>query len=260
METYQQQFQYYALVTGGTSGIGYELAKLLAQDGNDLILVARNANELISVSRELMMQYGVDVVTYSKDLLDPENAVALYREIRSRKIHVDILINDAGYEQYGELPDMSIRKELDIINLNISSLVVLTKLFLKDMMERKSGKILNISSIASKSPGLWQSVYCGTKAFVQSFTEAIRNETKNTGVTITAMLPGTTDTEFFRKAELSDSKIHQHRKLAIPAEVAKDAYIALMDGDGIVVSDYKNPVMNNIIPGVKHTDKIKKYI
>lgn len=261
VETYQQHYQYYALITGGTSGIGYELAKLLAQDGNDLILVARNANELISASRELMMQYGVDVITYSKDLFDPENAFALYREIQSRKIRIDILINDTGHGQYGEFIDTDIRKELDIINLNISSLVVLTKLFLSDMVSRKSGRILNLSSIASKSPGPWQSVYYGTKAFVQSFTEAIRNETKNTGVTITALLPGASDTDFFKKADMLDPKNFTNGKLANPADVAKDAYSVLMEGYDMAISGFKNNMqaaVNSITPDAKVVDKMKK--
>jgi short-subunit dehydrogenase len=251
----------YALVTGGTSGIGYEIAKLLAKDGNDLIIVARNEEDLTQVSREIMMEYGVDAITISKDLFNPDNAFALYDEITARGIQVHILVNDAGQGHYGEFTTTDIRKELDIIHLNISSLVILTKLFLRDMVTRGEGRILNLSSIASKVPGPWQSVYHGTKAFVQSFTEAIRSEVKNSGVTITALLPGATQTDFFRKAGMLDSKVVQEGELANAADVAKDGYDALMGGDDMVVSGIKNKVqvaMSNITPDSKAADKMKK--
>ena len=166
----------YALVTGGTSGIGYELAKLLAADGYHLIIVARDEVELLNVSQEIKDVYGVNVVIISKNLFDPQNALTLYSEIAARNIEVEILINNAGQGHYGEFVDTDIIRELDIINLNICSLVVLTKLCLQDMVNRGSGRILNLSSVASKTPGPWQAVYHGTKAFVQSFTEAIRSE------------------------------------------------------------------------------------
>jgi len=251
----------YAMVTGGTSGIGYELAKLLAQDSYNLVIVARNEDELKRVAAEISQQYGIDVVTISKDLFNVENAFELYSEIQSKNIQIDILINDAGQGQYGEFTTTDIRKELNIINLNISSLVVLTKLFLKDMVENGYGKILNLSSIASKLPGPWQSVYHGTKAFVQSFTEAIHSEVKDSGVTITALLPGSTATDFFNKAGMNNSKIVQEGKLADAATVAKDGYKALMEGDDMVVSGFKNKAqiaMSNITPDAKVADKTKK--
>ena len=196
----------YALVTGGTSGIGYELVKLLAADGYNLIIVARHENDLIRVANEIKETHDVDVILIAKDLFDPENAFELYNQVKTKNILVEILINDAGQGVYGEFKDTDLRRELDIIHLNISSLVILTKLFLKEMVERKNGRIMNLSSIASKIPGPWQSVYHGTKAFVQSFTEAIRSEVKNTNVTITAFLPGATATDFFNKAEMQESK------------------------------------------------------
>lgn len=203
----------FAVVTGGTKGIGYELAKLLAKDGYNLVIVARNESDLQQVSSELQSQFGVEVVTLSKDLFDTENAFDLYNEVKIKGIEVEILVNDAGQGEYGEFIETDIHKELDIINLNISSLVVLTKLFLQDMVAKGNGKILNLSSIASKVPGPWHSVYHGTKAFVQSFTEAIRSEVKDTGVTVTALLPGATDTDFFNKANMNDSKIVQKESL-----------------------------------------------
>lgn len=251
----------YALVTGGTSGIGYELANLLAKDNFNLIIVARDERDLAETSDNLKAAYNVDVITLSRDLFNPENAFAVYRDVVDRGISIEILINDAGQGQYGEFVETDIRRELNIINLNISSLVVLTKLFLQDMVEQGSGKILNLSSIASKVPGPWQSVYHGTKAFVQSFTEAIRSEVKDSGVTITALLPGATDTDFFNKAEMNSSKIVQEGKLDNAATVAKDGYDAMMAGDDMVVSGMKNKMqvaMANITPDAMAADKMKK--
>jgi uncharacterized protein len=258
MKNTKQQF---ALVTGGTSGIGYELAKLLANDGYNLVIVARTESDLQRVSKEIAQQYGVEVRTLSKDLFDRENAFAVYNELVSQNIQIDILVNDAGHGNYGEFIDTDIRKELSIIDLNVSSLVVLTKLFLKDMVARGDGKILNLSSIASKASGPWQSVYHGTKAFVQSFTEAIRSELKDSGVTITALLPGATDTDFFRKANMLDSKIVQEGKLYSAADVARDGYKALMSGDDMVVSGLMNKVqvaMASVTPDAMAAEKMKK--
>lgn len=251
----------YALITGGTSGIGYELAKLVAADGYKLIIVARDESELLNVSFAIRNAYGVEVLIISKDLFNPENAFALYSEIAARNIEIEILINDAGQGHYGEFVETDIRRELDIINLNVSSLVVLTKLFLQDMVYRGSGKIMNLSSIASKTPGPWQAVYHGTKAFVQSFTEAVRSEVKDSGVTVTALLPGATATDFFRKANMKGAKNIQEGKLDDAADVAKDGYRALMSGEDMVVSGFRNKVqvaMNAITPDAKLADKTKE--
>jgi short-subunit dehydrogenase len=253
--------QNYALVTGGTSGIGYELAKLLAKDGFNLVIVARDEGELLRVSDEIKQQHGVDVITIAKDLFNVENSFELHNELKTRGLQIQILINDAGQGQYGEFVDTDIRRELDIINLNICSLVVLTKLFLRDMLVTGNGKILNLSSIASKTPGPWQSVYHGTKAFVQSFTEAIRSEVKDTGITITALLPGATATDFFNKADMQDSKLVKEGKLDDAAKVAEDGYKALMSGDDMVVSGLKNKMqvaMSNVTPDGALADKMKK--
>jgi short-subunit dehydrogenase len=232
-----------ALITGGSEGIGYELAKLFAKDGYNLILVARDERHLSHAAIELRKDYGHDVEIISMDLFDEENAFRLYDEIKQKGTQIDVLVNNAGHGQYGEFIDADLRKELRIIHLNVCSLVVLTKLFGQDMAARGEGKILNTSSIAGKMPGPWQAVYHGTKAFVQSFTEAIRYELKDRGITVSALLPGATDTDFFRKAEMEDSKIVQDdSKLADPADVAKDGYEALMSGKDMVVSGMKNKI------------------
>jgi uncharacterized protein len=240
----------YTLITGGTTGIGFELARVFANNRHPLILVARDENELLQAKKQLTPT-GVEIITISKDLFMPESATELYREIQSRNLRVNILVNNAGQGQYGEFSETDLQRELAIIQLNISSLVSLTKYFLQDMLAAGEGRILNLSSIASKAPGPLQAVYHGTKAFVQSFTEAVRNEVKDTGIVLTALLPGATDTDFFRKADMLDAKVVAQGKLDDPAKVAKDGYDALMRGDDMVVSGFANKaqvVMSNIMP------------
>jgi short-subunit dehydrogenase len=251
----------YALITGATSGIGLELAKLFANDHYNLVIVARSQSELESASSQLQ-QAGIKVTTIAKDLFVPGAAEQVYGEIKNQGIEIDVLVNNAGHGLYGKFIETDLKTEIDIIQLNIVSLVVLTKLFLKDMVSRGSGKILNTSSIASKAPGPWQSVYHGTKAFVQSFTEAVRYEVKDTGVSITALLPGVTDTDFFNKADMLDSKIVQDKDaMADPADVAKDGYEALMAGKDMVVSGFKNKMqvmMGNITSDEANAAKMAK--
>lgn len=230
----------YALVTGATSGIGLELARLFAKDGFNLVISARDIAELDETSEDLRA-FGVEVVAIPKDLFDREQAFALYAEIKQQGIEVDVLVNNAGQGVYGQFDQTDIDRELRIIDLNIASLVILTKCFLTDMKARNSGKILNLASIASKMPGPWQAVYHGTKAFVLSFTEAVREETKGTDITITALMPGVTDTDFFNKADMQDSKaVQDEDSMADPADVARDGYEALMSGKDKVVSGLKN--------------------
>jgi short-subunit dehydrogenase len=253
--------QQYALVTGATSGIGKELAKLLAKNGYHLIITGRRQNTLDETADEMKNAYGIKVVTIIKDLFNSHAAFELYDLVKAKGIEIDILVNDAGQGQYGEFITTDIHRELAIIQLNISSMVILTKLFLKDMVARRSGKILNLSSIASKTPGPWQSVYHGTKAFVQSFTEALRQEVKKTGVTITALLPGATATDFFNKADMLKAKNVAEGDLADPAVVAKDGYEAMMKGDDMIISGFSNKVqvaMSNILPDSIVAEKVYK--
>ena len=252
----------YALITGGTSGIGYELAKLFAEDGYNLIIVARDENELNQKKVEFSA-LNIDVVTISKDLIKHESPFEVYEEVKKRNLTVDVLVNDAGQGQFGLFIEQDIHRLLDIIHLNINSLTVLTHLFLKDMMARNEGKILNLASIASQLPGPWQAVYHGTKAYVLSFTEALIRELKDSAVTLTALQPGATDTDFFNKAEMQESKILDS-KLSDPAAVAKDGYEALMRGDDKVVSGFKNKMMvgmGNVMPEsavASQMDKMQK--
>jgi len=244
-----QRKNQYALITGATSGIGYELAKLFAKNGYDLVIVARNHEELQTKAEEFK-KFGVNVISISKNLFLEEEAYSLYADLKLNGISPEILINDAGQGVYGKFQDTDIHREVDIINLNIISVIILTKLFLKDRLEKGSGKILNLASVASKAPGPWHSVYHATKAFILSWSEAIREELKDTGITVTALLPGPTDTDFFNKADMNESKILQDKDNFAPAEeVALDGYNALMNGDDKVISGLKNKLsvaMTNI--------------
>lgn len=230
----------FALITGATSGIGYELAKQFAKNGYDLVIVARDHEELKKKADEFK-NFGVNVISISKNLFLEEEAYSLYSELKMNGISPEILVNDAGQGVYGKFQDTDIHREVDIIQLNIISVIILTKLFLKDRLPKGSGKILNLASVASKAPGPWHSVYHGTKAFVLSWSEAIREELKESGITVTALLPGPTDTDFFNKADMNRSKILEDRdNLASPEEVAIDGFNALMNGDDKIVSGLKN--------------------
>ncbi len=239
----------HVLITGGTSGIGFELAKLFAKDGYRLTLVARDEAHLQSAASELRTIGAPDVQTISKDLMTPEGPFELCEEVTGQ---VDILVNDAGQGAWGEFLENDIHRELSIIRLNIDAYVILTKHFLRQMVERGSGKVLNVASIAGKIPGPLQAVYHATKAFVLSWSEAVKYEIRKTkGVTITDLLPGATDTDFFRKADMLEATVVQEDKLADAAGVAEDGYKALMAGEDRIISGMMNKVnttMSNVMP------------
>lgn len=240
----------YALITGATSGIGNELAKLFAKDGYNLVIVARTETDLEGVASGLASIFGINVTTIAKDLSQPNGPFEVYEEVKAKGIKIDVLVNDAGQGQYGKFVDTDIQRELEIVRLNIDGYLILTKLFLKEMVGRNEGKILQVASIGSKLPGVMQSVYHATKAFILSHTEALVNELKDTSVTITALMPGPTDTDFFRKAEMENTKMVQESGVSDPAKVAQDGYEALMSGESKIISGFKNKVqvaMTNVM-------------
>lgn len=240
----------FTLITGATSGIGYALAHTFAARGHNLIIVARTVSDLADTAAELSDTYAIETVPLVKDLFEPNAAIEIYREISEKKLHVDILVNNAGQGLYGKFIETDLERELAIIQLNICTYVSLTKLFLKPMIEQTEGKILNVASIAGKLPGPYQAVYHGTKAFVHSFTESIRAEIEGAGITITSLLPGATNTDFFHKADMQNSKVLDS-ELADPSDVAEVGYEALMNGDDMVIFGLKNKVQvlsSNIIP------------
>lgn len=241
----------YALVTGATSGFGYEFAKLFAANGYNLVLVARGQERLNEVTEELVKKYGVGITPLAKDLFDPVAAIEIYQATKELGIQIDVLVNDAGQGEHGKFIEYSLARDIDIIQLNVTSLVSLTKYFLKDMVARNEGKILQVSSLLGKFPTPLMTVYAATKAFVLSFTEGLINELKGTNVTMTTLLPGATDTDFFHKARAEDTVIYRETDLSDPEDVARDGYEALMRGESRIISGLKNKIqaaMSTVMP------------
>ena len=233
----------YALITGATSGIGYELAKLFAKDGYNIVAVSRTMDDLDRIAEEFSQQYGVEVVSIVKDLFNSDAAMELYEEIKGRNLTVDVLVNDAGQGQYGLFIENDIQRQLDIIQLNIASLTAITYYFLKDMVARNEGKILQLASIASESPGPYQAEYHATKAYVLSFSQALAEELRNSGVTVTALCPGPTATEFASSANVGKSGLFAAFGIAHAEDVAKFGVAAMMHGKRVAIPGIKNKIV-----------------
>ena len=240
MEKNPKETGKYALITGATSGFGYEFAKRFAQDGYNLVLVARNEGKLKEMTSDLTQTFMVEVIPVGKDLFNPAAPEEIYAELNSRGITVDVLVNDAGQGEHGNFLEYAVSRDVDMIQLNVTAVVSLTKLFLRDMVIRNDGKILQVASLLGKYPTPLMAVYAATKAFVIAFTEALIQELKDTNVTITALLPGAADTDFFHKAGGENSKTYREENLSDPVSVARDGYEALMRGERRIVSGAKN--------------------
>jgi uncharacterized protein len=241
----------YALITGATSGFGYEFAKLFARDGYNLVLVARADDQLQKTTSALVAQFGANVITLSVDLFNPTAAEEIYKAVTERGIHIDVLVNDAGQGQYGKFVEYDLARDYDLIQLNITTVVGLTKYFLRDMIARNDGKILQVSSLLGKYPSPLMAVYAATKSFVLSFTEGLIVELKDTNVTMTALLPGAADTDFFHKAGAQESVTYREEDLQAPEQVALDGYEALMKGESKIISGFKNKIqgaMSAVMP------------
>ncbi|TGK17352.1 SDR family oxidoreductase [Leptospira fluminis] len=231
-----------AVVTGASAGIGYEIAKLAASDGYDLILVARNSKALAKVKKELESM-GAQAEVLVMDLSDPKAPKKIYEFARKKKAIVDLLVNNAGFGTNGRFDKLDLEEELSLIQVNVVSLVALTHLFLKDMVDRHSGKILNVASTAAFQPGPMMSDYYASKAYVLAFSEGISEELKKEGVTVTCLCPGPTKTEFFKKAEMNSSKILNHVPMSDPKEVARLGYEGVKSGKVVVISGLANKVL-----------------
>jgi uncharacterized protein len=233
------------LLTGASSGIGLEMAKQLAAEKFNLILVARSIDKLQTLQQDLMAKEGIDVQIFAKDLSNKVNAISLYNEINSQNIIVDMLVNNAGVGLYGEFIETSLETELDMIELNVSSLVALTKLFAQDMVARKSGKIMNVASLLAFLPFPYYSVYSATKAFVLAFSETVAAELEGTGVTITTLCPGPVDTPFNSDAMLK-TNAYQSNKPKPADEVAKVGIELLLNGKGKKLVGFNNWFISNL--------------
>jgi uncharacterized protein len=230
------------LITGGSGGIGYELAKLFARDRHNLILVARSGDKLAQVASELQ-GYGVTVKTLTLDLGEAHAPKFLFDQIQGEGISVDILINNAGFGAYGEFARMSNEEILGQIQLNVIALTELTRLFLPAMMARHSGRIMNVASTAGFQPGPLMAVYYATKAYVISFTEAIANEVGNSPVTVTCFCPGATNTGFARRAGNEKARLFKRFGAMSTEKVALDGYRAVMGGRTLAISGAHNWIL-----------------
>jgi short-subunit dehydrogenase len=224
-----------AIVTGASAGIGYELAKLCAQNGYDLVIAADQA-KIIQAAEEFR-SLGVSVEAVEADLATLEGVDRLYAAARGRP--VDVLMANAGHGLGHGFLDQDFSEARHVIDTNITGTIYLIQKVGRDMRAKGEGKILITGSIAGFMPGSFQAVYNGTKAFIDSFSFALRNELKDTGVTVTCLMPGATETEFFERADMMDTDVGQGSK-DDPADVAKTGFDAMMRGDGDIVSGWKN--------------------
>jgi uncharacterized protein len=236
-----------ALITGASNGIGLELARIHAAKGGNLVLVARNKAKLDELKQELENKYKISVYTIGKDLSAANAALEVYNETTQQNIKIDYLINNAGVGTFGMFADADWEKEMQMINLNITTLTQFTHLYLKDMLARKSGKIMNVASTAAFQSGPTMAVYYATKAYVLSFSEAVNNEVKNSGVTITAFCPGATESGFQAAAAMEESALVKGKKLPTSKEVAEYGYTAMLKGKTVAIHGVMNYILVNSV-------------
>ncbi len=251
-----------ALITGASSGIGLELAKIHAKKGGNVVLIARNEEKLNLIKQEIETQYGVRVYIMVKDLSVENVAIDVYEQLKNKHIQIDYLINNAGFGDYGMFFETDWEKEHKMINLNITTLTHLTKLFLKDMLVRGNGKIMNVASTASFQPGPGMAVYYATKAYVLHFTEAIANEVADKGITITALCPGATKSGFQERANMQESKLVKGKKLPTSKQVALYGYDAMLKGKTVAIEGFMNKVLATSVRFIPRdlTVKITRFI
>jgi short-subunit dehydrogenase len=223
-----------ALITGGSVGIGAALADVFAEHGHDLILVSRKVDKLEARGRAIHDKFGVDVVCLPEDLADPHGPRRLHQAVTARGLDVHYLVNNAGVGLYGKFATTDLDAELKMIQLNLTSVVDLTKRFLPAMIERRSGRILNVASTAAFVPGPWMSIYYASKAFVLSFSEAIDYELKPNGITVTTLCPGPTDSEFKVRAGSERSRLFEAFVMDA-ARVAQVGYDGMMKGKVVAI-------------------------
>lgn len=240
-----------ALITGASSGIGKELAKIHASRGGNLVIVARNEERLRELKEDIEKNYGVKVHVIQKDLSLSATPKVIYDEVKALGIEIDYLINNAGFGNCKKFHEYDIEKDTQMLSVNIISVVELTKLFLPEFIKRGHGKILNVSSIGALVPGPMQAVYCATKAFVSSFGNAVWKEIESTGVTITTLMPGATDTGFAKKANAQNTPLFA--KTVDPYTVALAGYNGMLKGKlnviaGVGVFQRINLMFSPLIP------------
>jgi len=235
-----------ALITGASSGIGLELAKIHASKGDNLVLVSRNKNKLGELKQEIEKENKVTVRVIVKDLSNAGSATEVYSQIEREKINIDYLINNAGIGNFGEFVDTDWDTERKMIQLNVGTLTEFCKLFLRDMAKRGSGKIMNVASIAGFQPGPLMAVYFATKAYVLHFSEALANEVVSKGVSVTTLCPGPTQSGFEKSAGMSSSVLFKGKKLPSSKDVALYGYESMMKGQVVAVHGWNNRLLINL--------------
>lgn len=252
----------HALITGASSGIGKELAKVFAQNNYDLVLVSQNQERLEAVANELRANYSIDIRIIAKNLVSYDSAKEIYEQVSSDGIEITALVNDAGMGIGGKFTDISLERQIDIVKLNIEALISLTHMFLQPMLKQNKGEILNVGSIAGFEPGPLLAVYHASKAFVISFSQSLAEELKDTDIQISCLCPGATDTNFFKRAGIENTKVLKSDKLADPAVVAQEGFNALMNGNTIFVHSAKNKTftfLRRVTPFSLQTKLNKKF-
>ena len=231
-----------ALITGASGGIGYELALLLARDGFDCILVARSRDKLDELAARLESEFRVKTLVVARDLSKPTAVDEIYEEVSAASMSIDVLVNNAGFPVYGRFVDTDWQAELDMLQVNVVALTALTKLFVRGMVERRNGRILNLASTAAFVPGPLVAVYYASKAYVLSFSQALANELQGTGVTVTALAPGPTRTGFQKRGVMEDSRLVRGQ-IADAKSVAAAGYRGMMRGKTIVIPGFSNKLI-----------------
>lgn len=227
-----------ALITGASSGLGLEFAKIHAQQGGHLILVARSRDKMEALKSELEGQYGIKVYVIPADLGDPDAPDKVYAQVRSLGLEVDMLINNAGFSVYGLFKDTDWQREEEMLQVNMMALTRLTKLFVPDMVARKKGYIMQVASNAAYQPGPTMALYYASKAFVYSFSSALYNELKPHGIHVTCLTPGPTKTGFQDKAEMHESRLLKILPVAKAPTVARYGYRALLKGKRMAIPGF----------------------
>ncbi len=231
------------LITGASGGLGLELAHIFAKDGYNLVLTARSEGKLKKLKDELESKYSVSAEVCITDLSKPGAAAQVFEFTQQRSIRIDVLVNNAGFGDFGSFCNSDISVQTDMINVNVTALTELCHMFLKPMVERGDGKILNMASIAAFQPGPLMSVYYATKAFVLSFSEALSVELKGTGVSVTAVCPGPTLTGFEDAAQLAESGLFKNLRPAAAKDVAEFGYRSLMKSKLIAIHGLANRII-----------------
>ncbi len=236
-----------ALITGASSGIGLELAKIFASNKINIILVARSVNKLNELATTLKTTHGIETHVLAKDLSNYHVVPEIHQYCVDNNIHVDYLVNNAGFGDFGNFHECDWTKQEQMINLNVTTLTYLTRLFLPSMVKNNYGKVMNVASTASFQPGPGMSVYFATKAYVLHFSEAISTELEGTGVTVTALCPGATESDFQNKADMQDSKLFKNKKLPTSLDVAIYGFKAMMKGKVVAIHGTKNYILANSV-------------